>query len=95
MAKEIFRFYDYIEKRINTPLRNYNPIVQDLVEDMKYDIEYDKGITKDMTAQEIVNHILWQGACQGCLEALEKLIKQYKHYCRSIDMGYEKVSCRK
>ena len=94
MAKEIFRFYDYIEKRIDTPLRNYNPIVQDLVEDMKDDIEYKKGITGDMTAQEIANHIMWR-ACQGCLEALEKLIKQYKHYCRSIDMGYEKVSCRK
>ena len=51
--------------------------------------------SKDMTAQEIVNHIIWQGACQGCLEALEKLIKQYKHYCRSIDMGYEKVSCKR
>lgn len=94
MAKETFRFYDYLKKRIDLPLRHYNPMVQALVEDIKCDIKRGKGIGEDMTAQEIINHIQ-QSVCKGRLEALWKIAKQYKHYCRSLGTGYEKVRCRR
>ena len=55
------RFYEYIQSRFNGRMRD------GIVTDLLVDISRDKEIKEGMTAQEIVNHIRWSGACAGAM----------------------------
>ena len=55
------RFYEYIQSRLNGRMRD------GIVTDLLVDISRDKEIKEGMTAQEIVNHIRWSGACAGAM----------------------------
>ena len=54
-------FYEYIQSRLNGRMRD------GIVTDLLVDISRDKEIKEGMTAQEIVNHIRWSGACAGAM----------------------------
>lgn len=83
-----FTFYNYIQKRMNG--RMMDSIVTDLLED----ISRDKEVKEGMTAQEIVNHIRWSGACAGAMEALTILVKSYRLYCKQKGLEREEVTIR-
>lgn len=81
-------FYEYIQKRINGWMRD------GIVYDLLVDISRDKEIKEGMTAQEIVNHIRWSGACAGAMEALTILVKSYRLYCKKKGLEREEVTIR-
>ena len=65
-----------------------------IVYDLLVDISRDKEIKEGMTAQEIVNHIRWSGACFGAMEALTSLVKSYRLYCKKKRLEREEVTIR-
>jgi predicted AAA+ superfamily ATPase len=81
-------FYEYIQNRLNGRMRD------GIVTDLLVDISRDKDIKEGMTAQEIVNHIRWSGACAGAMEALTSLVKSYRLYCHQKGLEREEVTIR-
>lgn len=81
-------FYEYIQKRMN------GRMMDNIVTDLLVDISRDKEVKEGMTAQEIVNHIRWSGACAGAMEALTILVKSYRLYCKQKGLEREDVTMR-
>lgn len=81
-------FYEYIQSRLNGRMRD------GIVTDLLVDISRDKDMKEGMTAQEIVNHIRWSGACAGAMEALTSLVKSYRLYCHQKGLEREEVTIR-
>ena len=79
-------FHEFCERRFKMTRRC--SIVQDLLDDMKRDPEL-----KGMTAQEIVYHIRYRNhCCDGCYEALKRLVAQYIQYCKRNNLEREPIS---
>lgn len=79
-------FYEFCERRWAMTRRC--SIVQDLLDDMKRDPRL-----KGMTGQEIAYYIVVaNNCCDGCYEALKRLVAQYIQYCKRNQLESEPVS---